>query len=136
MNYKYVMLLGVCIALFYSSCKKEKVEAELFPVTLSGNNIVFSNTTSDSAFLEFALVRITQAHVLSSGKLNDGFAPDTSTLPVTLLPDSQVSIEKYRFFYKTDTLRNEDQPKTITYNIRHLATGDTARTVTTYNKNF
>ncbi|MES2621453.1 MAG: hypothetical protein V4615_11440 [Bacteroidota bacterium] len=135
MNHSAAAILCICLSLCISSCKKEEQEKELFPVVLNDSSIVFSNATSDTAFLEFALIRIAEARIFN-GRLNDGFYLDTGTLPVALPPNEMVELEKNRFVYKTDTLRTQDQPKNIAYNFRYLADGDSVRRVKTFSKDF
>lgn len=135
MNYRVAAIFCICLSVLITSCKKEEQEEELFPVELSGNNLIFSNTTSDTVFLEFALIRIAEAR-LFNGRLNDGFVLDTGTLPVVMIPYTRDTLEKHRFVFKTDTLRNEDQLKSIAYNIRYIAEGDTVAKAKTFSKDF
>lgn len=126
------------IALFWfilsvASCKKEETSKELYPVEVNDTALIFSNLNTDTVLLDFAVVRIAQAHTLSGGVSNDGFA---LTKGAVLIPDIPVVILKQQFIYKTlDTLRNEDALKNISYNIRDFSDTVTG-TVTTYTKNF
>jgi hypothetical protein len=134
---KLKLLLTVCLGALhvYTGCKKEEEAVVLFPVSMSDTSIMFSNITSDTAFLDFALVRISAART-TAGRLNDGFVLDTATSPVALLPGTETAVEKRAFVYKTDTLRNADMVINIGYNVRYIAVGDSVRRVKTFSKTF
>ena len=126
----------IVLLLVFNSCKKETAQKELFPVSVSNDSITFSNFYSDTVSLEFALIRTADVHPLHNGTLNDGFALDTGTLPLSLLPNESVALGKQRFVYKTDTLLNLDVVASIAYNIREFNDSNHIGIVTTYTKNF
>lgn len=131
----FAQIVCLVAVLAYTGCKKEEVGVVLFPVALTDAHIIFENTTTDTAFLDFALVRISEART-TTGVLNDGFVLDTATSPVTLLPGIETTVMKNAFVYKTDTLRNADVALRMVYNVRYAAVGDTARRVEVFSKNF
>jgi len=130
-------LLCICIFLLFQACRKEESSKLLYPVEETGDGILFSNLTSDTAYMEFALVRIGTAHLLVSGALNDGFATISGVLPLTLVPNQKMEILKQQFVFKTlDTLRNDDRLTGIGYNIRTYGQNDTVGVVNRFNQAF
>lgn len=133
---KRCAFLFCCCLLAVVCCKKEK-EKEYYTVEAQSDKFVFSNLYSDTVTLDFALVRTVIPDTLTGGTLLNGFYLDTGTLPIALVPQVPVSIEKNRFVYKNkDTLRNEQELQSISYNIREQIPGTSKDTVKTFVKNF
>ena len=132
MNYRYIALLSFFLS--FTSCKKQEAAKELYNVEVNDTAIIFSSLNSDTVGLDFASIRIKQAHTLVSGALNDGFALSKAAV---ILPNIPLAIQKQQFTYGTlDTLRNDDLLKTINYNIREYPDSPARGIVKTFNRDF
>ena len=130
-------LFCICCGLFLViSCKKEQ-QKNFYNVEAQSDRFIFSSINPDTVVLDFALVRSAIPDTLPSGALLNGFYLDTGTLPVTLIPQIPVTIEKNRFVFKNlDTLRNEQELHSLSYNIREPVPGSIKDTVKNFIKYF